>query len=56
MLLRGFSVCFESCVYSTGQTASVQYGEGQKDQKNDENMTNSAIYWLWTHLRAYIKE
>ena len=33
-ILRGFRLCLILC--STGQTASVQYGEGKKDQKNKE--------------------
>ena len=34
---QGLSIVFW-ILCSTGQTASVQYGEGKKDQKNDENM------------------
>ena len=36
-ITQGLSIVFW-ILCSTGQTASVQYGEGKKDQKNYENM------------------
>jgi len=54
-LLRGFRLCFESCVAQVKPLVSSTVKE-KKTKKTTKICTNSAIYWLWTHLRAYIKE
>ena len=54
-LLKGFRLCFESCVAQVKPLVSSTVKE-KKTKKTTKICTNSAIYWLWTHLRAYIKE
>jgi hypothetical protein len=44
-------LCFESCVAQVKTLVSGTVKE-KKTKKTTKICTNSAIYWLWTHLRA----